>query len=163
VTPSPPVSLGAGLVASDGRVLSQHRAYFMPEGAGALAVVDADPDLPRLDGVADRLGDANDCVVDDHAVEVDLTELTGVRPHGPGAWVGALIGVATGGPSIGHQPASSTTVTPSPPPRGCAAACPCTSACFESISRTARRSVPVPLPWMIRNSRTPARAASSRR
>src|SRR3989454_3776166 len=152
-----------GAVAPDGRVLSQHRAYFMPEGAGALAVVDADPDLPRLDGVADRLGDANDCVVDDHAVEVDLTELTGVRPHGPGAWVGALIGVATGGPSIGHQPASSTTVTPSPPPRGGAPACPCTSACFESMSRTARRSVPVPLPWMIRSSRTPARDASSSR
>src|SRR5207249_9037925 len=121
------------------RVLSQHRAYFMPEGAGALAVVDADPDLPRLDGVADRLGDANDCVVDDHAVEVDLTELTGVRPHGPGAWVGALIGVATGGPSIGHHPACSTAVTRSAPPRGCVVACLCTTSWFVSIHHPERR------------------------
>src|SRR5207247_6705969 len=81
-----------GVVASDGRVLSQHRAYFMPEGAGALAVVDADPDLPRLDGVADRLGGANDCVLHVHAGEVALTELPGERPHGPGACVRALIG-----------------------------------------------------------------------
>ena len=66
-------------------------------------------------------------------------------------------------PAVGHQPASSTTVTPSPPARGAATTCVCTNACFESMSRTARRSVPVPLPWMIRSSRTPARAASSNR
>src|SRR3990172_7623669 len=149
-------------VASDHRVLAQHGAYFCAERAGAFAVVDANAYLAVLDRVVDRLGHLHQGLVDDHPVEVDLAELTGVGPHGRRAAVGALA-APCGRLAVGHQCTSSTTVTPSPPSRGSAEAWAWTSACLRSMSRTARRRVPVPLPWMMRISVTPERAASSSR